>query len=115
MTSCCVFYARRHGSTLHPVQHEPALQALHDHAVLDGDAINAFPRRGGTRWLFPRSRLLNDELRPALMPLIGDVDSYTRLGYRTEYRIALAQHLARKTSASRRYRAAPGEFIGDYR
>lgn len=84
----------------------PALQALHDYRVLNHNAVNAFPRWGGTSWLYPRSHLLRETLSPVLQPLVGDAESYKQLCSRTEYRIALAQTLFGD-------RAAPGEFIGE--
>ncbi|MFV2103172.1 SIR2 family protein [Micromonospora sp. LOL_024] len=86
----------------------PALDALHTYRVLDHDVINSFPRWNGTKWLYPRSRLLKDELRKVFLPLLGDEESYQRLFHRTEYRVALAQKRFQTS-----YRSAPGEFIGD--
>jgi hypothetical protein len=89
----------------------PAMQALHAWRVLDHDVINGFPRWGGARWHYPRSRLLKDELRPVLLPLAGDEESYLELCHRTEYRTALAQW--RFSTGSGAYRPAPGEFTGE--
>jgi hypothetical protein len=89
----------------------PALDALHNYRVLDHDVINSFPRWNGTKWLYPRSHLLKDELREVLLPLLGDEESYQRLFHRTEYRFALAQKRFQTSAGS--YRSAPGEFIGD--
>lgn len=88
-----------------------ALHALHDDRVLDHDVINTFPCWNGTKWLYPRSRLMKDTLRPVLSPLVGDEESYVQLYNRTEYRIALAQALS---SEPGRFRSAPGEFIGEW-
>jgi hypothetical protein len=88
-----------------------ALDALHEYRVLDHDVINTFPRWEGTKWLYPRSRLLKDELRSVLLPLVGDEESYVELYSQTEYRVALAQSLFSGRSG---FRAAPGEFIGDW-
>lgn len=84
---------------------------MHDRRVLEHDIINTFPRWNGTKWLYPRSRLMKDELRPVLLPLVGDDESYIQLYNRTEYRIALAQALS---SEPGRFRSAPGEFIGEW-
>ncbi|MEV4414854.1 SIR2 family protein [Catellatospora sp. NPDC049609] len=75
--------------------HRPvsALDALHDCRVLDFAAVNAFPRWHGTVWRYPQSRLLREETRPVLLPLVGDEDSFLQLYARTEYRTALAQSL----------------------
>lgn len=47
---------------------------------------------------------MKDTLRPVLLALVGDEESYVQLYNRTEYRIALAQALS----------SAPGEFIGEW-
>ncbi len=57
----------------------PAFQALHDYRVLHHDVVNAFPRWGGTRWLYPCSHLLRETLAPVLQPLVGDAESYQQL------------------------------------
>lgn len=88
-----------------------ALDTLHDYRVLEHDVINAFPCWNGTKWLYPRSRLMKDTLRPVLLPLIGDEESYVQLYNRTEYRIALAQALRSEPGG---FRSAPGEFIGEW-
>lgn len=90
----------------------PAFQALHDYRVLHPDILNAFPRWSGTRWLYPRSHLLRETLAPVLQPLVGDAESHKQLCSRTEYRIALAQTLFGGGLLA--YRAAPGEFIGEW-
>ena len=87
---------------------EPALSALHDFAVLNQEAINAFPKWSNPGWIYARSHLLKAELRPVLLPIVGDDDSYEALFARTEYRFALAQLLY---SGPSRLRPAPGEFI----
>jgi hypothetical protein len=92
-------------------QQVPALEALHDWRILEHDIINTFPRWNGQKWLYPRSRLLKDELRPVLLPLAGDEESYIQLYNRTEYRTALAQAM---NSAPGRFRSEPGEFIGEW-
>lgn len=89
-----------------------ALDVLHDNRVLDHDVINSFPRWGGARWLYPASRLLKSELRPVLLPLVGDEDSFGLLYHRTEYRTALAQWLARDSGLGSG--PASGEYLGDY-
>jgi len=90
----------------------PALYALHVWRVLNGDFISSFPKWNGTKWLYPHSHLLRSELRPALLPLVGDEQSYIQLCNRTEYRTALAQSLFDESNRSYR-RSEPGEFIGD--
>lgn len=90
--------------------HAPAAVVLHDYRVLDHDIINTFPRWNGTRWLYAQSRYIKDTLRPILLPLLGDEETYIRAFNRAEYRTALAQHLPTSRAA---HRAAPGEFIGE--
>ena len=116
--------AARHDDVLLRLQREPtwrsqydnrqsvaALEALRDWQVLDHGAINSFPRWGGTRWNYPRSHLLKEELRPVILPLVGDEASYIQLFNRTEYRIAVAQALS---SEPGRRSATEGEFIGEW-
>jgi hypothetical protein len=92
-------------------QLEPAAMALHDHHVLEGDAINQFPRWNGTRWLYPNSHLLRADLREVLRPMISDDEDYKRANDRYEYRVALLQHHLQDIPGA--YRSAPGEFLGD--
>ena len=73
--------------------------------------INAFPRWGSTPgWLYPQSHLFRAELRAVLLPLLGDDIAYEQLYSRTEYRTAIVQHRC----DTGRFRAAPGEFIGEW-
>lgn len=88
---------------------EPAADVLQCWHILHHDVINSFPKWSGTKWLYPASHVLKEELRPVLLPLVGDEDSYIRLYNRTEYRTALAQFLF-----SSHHRAVPGEFVGDW-
>jgi hypothetical protein len=92
-------------------QQVTALDALHDNRVLDHELINSFPRWSGTRWLYPASHLLKEQLKPILMPLIGDEYTYVTLYHRLEYRTAVALWLAREQGL--RSGPASGEFIGD--
>ena len=91
------------------VEAEPALEVLNEHRVLGYDAVNAFPRWSGQRWLYPLSHLLKAELRPVLLPLVGDNESYEQLFHRTEYRVALAESLAAGDAAPQ---PTGGEYIG---
>lgn len=89
----------------------PALQVLHEYRVIDTNVINAMPRWGGTKWLYPQSHFLREELREPLREIVPDDDEYTWANDRYEYRVALAQHTA--PDAPGVYRATPGEFIGE--
>ena len=93
-------------------QTEPAVMALHDYHVIQGEAINQFPRWNSTRWQYPNSHLLRDDLREVLRPLIPDDEEYKRANDRYEYRVALLQHHLQDIPGA--YRGAPGEFLGDY-
>jgi hypothetical protein len=84
---------------------KPAVDVLHDWKVLNGEAINNFPRSHVNGWIYPVSHFLREELRAVLLPLVGDEESYVELFSRTEFRTALAQALASVP-------CAPGEFIG---
>jgi hypothetical protein len=90
----------------------PALDALSDTRVLGEGLINTFPRWIGTRWRYPASHYLKQEMRPVLLPLVGDEDSYIRLYHRMEYRTALAQFIAH--SSGELYFGITGEFMGDW-
>lgn len=90
----------------------PARATLLDYRVLDPEGINKFPRWHGTRWQYPASHLLKEQLRPVLLPLVGDEDSFTVLYHRTEYRTALTQWLDTTGEAMARP-PAPGEYLGD--
>jgi len=89
-------------------EEKSAVVALHDYDVLDHNIINAFPRWGGTQWLYPRAQLLMEALRDPFRVLEPDDDAYKALVNGYELRVALAQKLA-----GERY-AAPGLFIGDW-
>lgn len=89
-----------------------AFDALHDYRVLNADCVNLFPSWGGTKWLYPYSHYLRAALEGLFVPIIGDPESYKELCNRTEFRIAVVQQ--RTDGGTNRYRAAPGEFIGDW-
>lgn len=92
-------------------QERPAWDILHDYRTMDPQVINAFPRWGSTAgWLYPQSHLLKAELRAVLLPILGDEIAYEHLYLRTEYRTAIVQHRC----DTGRFRAAPGEFIGEW-
>lgn len=90
----------------------PAVHALHDYDVLGSDVVNAMPRWGGQRWLYPPSHMLRADLREVLRPALPDGDDYTWASDRYEYRVALLQEA--ESSLLGRSLAAPGEFMGDY-
>ena len=88
----------------------PARTALLDYSVLDEQQINGFPRWKGTQWRYPASHLLKEQLRPVMLPLVGDEDSFTTLYHRTEYRTALTQWLGTTGDPLARP-PAPGEYL----
>jgi hypothetical protein len=90
----------------------PAYIVLHDLRVLDPNAINAFPSWDGTKWHYPQSHWLRATLAPIFVPLVGDEEAYKVLSNRTEYRIAVVQHLGEEVSGS--YKPASGEFVGEW-
>lgn len=78
---------------------------------MNPNVINAFPRWGSTAgWQYPQSHLFKAELSSVLVPLLGDELVFQQLYSRTEYRTALVQYRA----GTGRFRAAPGEFIGEW-
>jgi hypothetical protein len=87
----------------------PAVQALHDYRVLDGGIIKSFPRWAGTRWSYPESHLLREELREPMRQFEPDDAAYQRLVDGYEYRVALTQYCL----SQERYGPAAGEFIGE--
>ncbi len=89
----------------------PAAVALHDLKVLDPQAVNAFPRWSGNKWLYPASHLLRAALRPVVAAVIPDEDDYRWACDRYEYRVALFQ--LRYVGLPGAYRSAAGEFIGE--
>lgn len=91
----------------------PASQALHEYRVLEWEVINRLPRWEGTRWTYPHSHLLREELREPLREVIPDDDEYVLANDHYEYRVALTQHTT--SDAPGAYRAAAGEFIGEWK
>lgn len=69
----------------------PAYRLLDPGSILTPRGANALPRWGEQRWVFPMSRLLREEVRPAFIDLIPDEDSYLRLTWGWGYRIGLLQ------------------------
>lgn len=70
---------------------KPAFFVLHEYQVLDHRVVNEFPRWNETKWLYPASELLDIDLRPIILPLIGDDEDYKATFNHAEYRMALAQ------------------------
>lgn len=89
-----------------------AFDALHDYKVLSADHVNSFPSWNGQKWLYPYSHYLRAALEGVFIPIVGDPESYKELCNRTEFRIALVQY--RTEGSGNMYRAAPGEFIGEW-
>lgn len=69
------------------------------------------PRWNGTRWLYPTSHLLKEDVRRFFDDLIPNDADYTTAFHGYEYRLGLIQE--RKQDASGAYRALSGEYIGE--
>lgn len=69
----------------------PAYELLDPGSALSDRWANALPRWGGTRRVFPMSRLLREDARPAFADLIPDEETYLRLTWGWEYRLGLVQ------------------------
>jgi hypothetical protein len=93
----------------------PAVHELHDLNVLNPEVINGLPRWGGkTRWLYPMSHLVREDLRETLRDWIPDDEEYRRAFDAYEYRAALVVHTTHQAVPGAR-RFASGEFIYDGR
>lgn len=90
---------------------EPAFSVLQDYRVLDHDIVNAFPRWNGTTWIYPRSELLEEDLRSIIEPLLGSNREYMASLYRAEYRMAMAQMFL--DGGQQRPRPSPGQYCFD--
>lgn len=88
----------------------PAAMALHDFRVFDEEQLLAYPRFT-TRWHYPISLLLRQDLRGVLTDLIPDEEEYAAANDAYEYRVVLAQHRMQDLPAA--YRGAPGLYIGE--
>lgn len=88
-----------------------AVVALREYTVASADAVNAFPRWSGQRWLYPASHLLRADLREILRPILPDDDDFRWANDRYEYRVALTQYHLESRPADYA-RCTPGEFIG---
>ncbi|MFT3860040.1 SIR2 family protein [Micropruina sp.] len=69
----------------------PAYELLDPGAILSPNGANALSRWNGQRWIFPMSRLLREDVRPAFLDLIPDDETYLHLTWGWEYRIGLVQ------------------------
>lgn len=90
---------------------EPAFSVLQDYRVLDHDKVKAFPRWNGTAWIYPRSELIDNDLRPIILPLLGDDEDYKATFNHAEYRMALAQTFL--DQGRQRQRPSPGKYCSD--
>ena len=91
----------------------PAVHALHDLKVLHPDLINGLPRWKGTKWQYPLSHLVRQDLREPLRIWLPDDEDYEQAFDDYEYRSALVVHTSQSIPGA--YKAAPGEYIGDWR
>jgi hypothetical protein len=87
----------------------PTAQVLHMQRVLDH--VGDFPRWGGTRWYYPASHMLREDLREVLRPLLPADDDYREAIDEFEYRVGLIQE--QQQDASIAFRANSGEFVGE--
>jgi hypothetical protein len=90
----------------------PAVQALHEHRVLDDNAVRAMPRWGHQRPLYPASHLLRADLREIFRPLLPDDADYKALNDQFEFRTALVLEATQDVPGA--YRAASGEYVGEW-
>ena len=67
----------------------PAYVSLDPYMVIDSSTVVEFPRWNGSRSLYPPSALLEEDLRSALQPVLGDEEAYKEAFRRTEYRLGL--------------------------
>lgn len=88
----------------------PAGMALHDFRVFDQEQLLAYPRFA-TRWHYPVSLLLRQDLRAVLVDFVADDEEYDAVNDAYEYRLALVQHQMQDVPAA--YGGAPGLYIGE--
>lgn len=88
-----------------------AAHALAEYDVLNGDLVNALPRSGGSKWLYPPSHHLRATVRPLFQDTLPGKDEYSQAQDDYEFYVALVQHV----TASGYQQAVPGEFIGEWR
>lgn len=87
---------------------QPVADALHPYSVLNGDWLNGMPRWGGTRYIYPASRLLRVEAREPVRTLLPDSEVYDAACDRLE---CLASFVACDPASGRRNLPWMGEFI----
>lgn len=87
-----------------------AAEALHQHRILDHDALNTLPRWEGTKWYFPASHMLRADLREVMLEAVPQEAEYKTLCNNYEYRVGLVQHSDGQAGS---YRSASGEFVGE--
>ncbi|MFF2050324.1 SIR2 family protein [Leifsonia sp. NPDC058194] len=89
---------------------QPAWAVLNPWAVTGHDQLNELPRMGGTKWFYPASRIVREDLEEFIRALSGDLD-YQTLHNQAEFRAALAYQFGR--TSGYRGRLFGGEFIGE--
>lgn len=93
-------------------QPEPAAHLLHPHRILESNWVLNMPRWDGTRWLYPASHLLKEDVRRFFKDLIPNEATYTQAFHGYEYRIGLIQgHLEHPDGYA--LPAQSGEFVGE--
>lgn len=88
----------------------PAAMALHDYRLFDHEQLLTYPRFT-TRWHYPVSLLVRQDLRDVLREFLPDDEEYAAVNDAYEYRVALAQHQWQDLPGA--YRGTPGLFIGE--
>lgn len=90
---------------------EPAFSILQDYRVLDHEIVKELPRWNGTRWNYPGSELLEEDLQSLIGPLLGDNENYLATFHHAEYRMALAQTFL--DGGRQRQRLPLGQYCGE--
>lgn len=88
----------------------PAWAVLHPWNVTDHVQLNSLPRAGGSKWHYPASKFVREDLASLMAPIVGDED-YSWLHHRAEYRAALAYEFDRSVDTGGH--PMVGEFIGE--
>jgi len=89
----------------------PAVEALHDYHVFEPEQLLSYPRWNGTRWHYPVSQLLREDLCEVVRYQIPDDGDYALANDNYEYRVALVQYQLQHVAGA--YGPAPGLFIGE--
>lgn len=88
----------------------PAAQALHEWRLFDRDTLLTYPRFT-SRWFYPTSVLLRQDLHDIVSPFLPNDDEYDHVCDAYEYRAALITQSMQSQPGA--YQAGPGNFIGE--